>query len=65
MALAIYVAEEGLVINGGEALGPVKFLCPCIGEFQDQEWECVGWGVGVADRGFLEGKLRKAIIFEM
>jgi hypothetical protein len=24
---------------GGEALGPVKALCPSIGEFQDQEWE--------------------------
>jgi hypothetical protein len=27
---------------GGEALGPVKALCPSIGECQDQEWEfCV------------------------
>ena len=24
---------------GGEALGPVKALCPSIGECQDQEWE--------------------------
>jgi hypothetical protein len=25
-----------------EALGPVKTLCPSIGEFQDQEWDHVG-----------------------
>ena len=44
---------------GGEALGPVKALCPSIGECQDQEWEWVGWGAGE------EGKLGKGITFEM
>jgi hypothetical protein len=52
---------------GGEALGPVKALCPNIGECQDQEGECVGWGAGErgGDRGFSEGKLGKGITFEM
>ena len=52
---------------GGEALGPVKVLCPSIGECQDQEWEWVGWGAGEegGDRGFSEGKLGKGITFEM
>ena len=42
---------------GGEALGPVKALCPSIGECQDQEsgvGELGSKGRGV-DRGFLEG----------
>jgi hypothetical protein len=51
----------------GEALGPVKVLCPSI-------WECLGQEAGVGglvsrgrgeDRGFLEGKLGKGITFEM
>jgi hypothetical protein len=52
---------------GGEAHGPVKVLCPSIGECQGQE-EGVG---GLVSRGrgegggFLEGKLGKGIIFEM
>jgi hypothetical protein len=52
---------------GGEALGPVKVLCPSIGKCQDQEWECVCWGAGGGggDRGFSEGKLRKGITFKM
>ena len=52
---------------GGEALGPVEVLCPNIGECQDWEWEWVGWGAGTGGgvRGFLEGKLRKGITFEM
>jgi hypothetical protein len=52
---------------GGEALSPVKILCPIIGECQDQEWEWVGWeaGGGRVDREFLEGKLGKGITFEM
>ena len=39
IALAAYVAEDGLVglLKGGEALGPVKVLCPSIGEWQGQE----------------------------
>jgi hypothetical protein len=35
---------------GGEALGPVKVLCPSIGEGQDWEWEWVGWGQGKGGR---------------
>jgi hypothetical protein len=52
---------------GGEALGPVKVLCPSIGECQGQEWEWVGGeqGLGVGDREFSEGKLGKRITFEM
>jgi hypothetical protein len=52
---------------GGEALCPVKVLCPSIGEFQDWEWKWVGWGAGVlgGDKGFLRGKLGKGITFEM
>jgi hypothetical protein len=49
----------------GEALGPVKVLCPSIGECQDQEWEWVGWGAGGGNRGFSEGKPEKGIILEM
>ena len=39
MALAAYVAEEwpSQSSMGGEALGPVKVLCPSIGECQGQE----------------------------
>jgi hypothetical protein len=52
---------------GGEALGPVKVLCPSIGECLNQEAGVGGlgsraWG---EDRGFLEGKLGKVITFEM
>jgi hypothetical protein len=36
---------------GGEALGPVKVLCPSIGEYQGQE---VGVG-GLGSRGSGEG----------
>jgi hypothetical protein len=36
---------------GGEALGPVKVLCPSIGECQGQE---VGVG-GVGEQGEVEG----------
>jgi hypothetical protein len=52
---------------GGEALGPVKVLCPSIGECQGQEvgvGELESGGVGVA-RGFSEGKIGKGIIFGM
>jgi hypothetical protein len=46
---------------GGEGLGPVKVLCPGIGECQDQEWEWVGWGAGKGggDKGFSAGETRK------
>ena len=53
---------------GGEALGPVKVLCPSIGECQGQE---AGVGGLVSrersegNRGFSEGKLGKGITFEM
>ena len=53
---------------GGEALGPVKVLCPSIGEGQDWEWK---WGrLGNRGRGeriggFMEWKLGKGITFEM
>jgi hypothetical protein len=51
---------------GREALGPVKVLCPSIGECQGQEWEWEGWGVGGrGNRGFSEGKPGKGITFEM
>ena len=51
VSIAIYVAEDGLVGHQGEALGPVKALCPSIGECQDREWECLGWGAGGGGRG--------------
>jgi hypothetical protein len=52
---------------GGEALGPVKVLCPSIGECQGQKAEMGGLvnREGERDRGFLEGKLGKGITFEM
>jgi hypothetical protein len=52
---------------GGETLGPVKVLCPSIGD-------CHGQVVGVGglvsrgrggDRGFLKGKLGKGLTSEM
>jgi hypothetical protein len=36
---------------GGEALGPVKVLCPSIVECHDQEWEWVGLGTGRGREG--------------
>jgi hypothetical protein len=55
---------------GEEAIGPVKALCPSIGEGHGQEvgvfgllsrerWEGIGGGI------FLEGKPGKEITFEM
>ena len=52
---------------GGEALGPVKVLCPSIGECQGLEVE-VGWLLSRRqgeDRRFSEGKRGKGIAFEM
>jgi hypothetical protein len=55
---------------GGEALGPVKVLCPNIGECQGQE-VVVGRLVSRGRRDgdgigrFSEGKLEKGIAFEM
>jgi hypothetical protein len=52
---------------GGEALDPVKVLCPSVGECQGQEAGVGGLvkEVGECDRGFLEGKPGKGITFEM
>jgi hypothetical protein len=53
---------------GGQALGPVKVLCPSIGECQGQEagvGGLVSRGRGAGDRGFSEWKLGKRITFEM
>jgi hypothetical protein len=53
MALAAYVAENGLVCSsmGGEAFSPVKVLYPSIEETQEQE---AGVG-GLGSRGSGEG----------
>jgi hypothetical protein len=52
---------------GGEALGPVKALCPSIGDTRTRNGR--GWVVEQGevgrDWGFLEGKLGKGITFEM
>jgi hypothetical protein len=51
---------------GEEAFGPVKVICPSIGEFQGQEAGAGGLGSrGRGDRGFSEGKLGKGITFEL
>jgi hypothetical protein len=66
MALAAYVAENGLVGHLWEERPLV--LCPSIGECQDQEAGVNGLvnrGRGEGDMGFLEGKLEKGITFEM
>ena len=52
----------------GEVLGPVKVLCPRIGECQGQEAGVGGLGdhgEREEDRGFSVGKLGKGITFEM
>jgi hypothetical protein len=53
---------------GREALGPVKVLCPSIGECQGQEagvGRLVSSGRGKRIGDFSEGKLGKGITFEM
>jgi hypothetical protein len=51
---------------GGEALGPMKVLCPSIGEFLGQEAGVGGLvSRGRGDRGFWEGKLGEGTTFEM
>jgi hypothetical protein len=53
---------------GGEALGPVKALCPNIGECQGQEagvGGLVSRGWGGWDRGFSEEKTGQGTTFEM
>jgi hypothetical protein len=37
---------------GEEALGPMKILCPSIGECQGQEEGVVDWGAGGGGRGY-------------
>jgi hypothetical protein len=61
MALAVYVAEDGL-------LGPLKVICPSVGNCQGQEEGVSGLvskgrGEGIGD--FSERKLEKKITFEM
>ena len=53
---------------GGQTLGPVKVLCPSIGECLGQEAGVGGLGSrgnGGEDREFLERKLGKGIACEM
>jgi hypothetical protein len=53
---------------GGEALGPVKALCPSVGECQDQEVGVSGFvsrGRGKEIGGGWEGEAGKGITFEM
>ena len=51
---------------GGEALGLAKIICPSTEECQGQEAGVGGLGSrGLGDRGFLERKVGKGIIFEM
>jgi hypothetical protein len=52
---------------GGEALGPLKALCPNVVECQNQKWDWMCWGAGGEgiDRGYSERKLGKGITFEM
>jgi hypothetical protein len=53
---------------GGETFGPVKVLCPSIGECQDQKAGVGGLGNRGKEEGIediLEGKLGKGITFEM
>jgi hypothetical protein len=52
---------------GREALGPVKVLCPSIGEYLGQEAGVGGLGAGEGreDREFSEEKLGRGITFEM
>ena len=48
---------------GGEALGPVKVLCPSVGECQDQEagvGGLVSRGMGERIGGFRKGKQGRA-----
>jgi hypothetical protein len=51
----------------GEAPGPVKVLCPNMGECQGQEAVWMVWGAegGRQNRGLSERKLGKGITFEI
>jgi hypothetical protein len=66
MALAAYAAEDGLVsdINGGEALCPMKVLCPSVRGCQGQEAGVGkllirGRGKGIGEGVFWREKIRK------
>ena len=59
--LALYSYTTSLYLKKG----PVKVLCPSIGECQDQEWEWVGWGAEGGGIGGFWRKTRKGITFEM
>ena len=52
---------------GGETIGPMKVLCPSIGECLGQEAGVGGLGMGErgVHRGFLKRKLGKGITFEI
>jgi hypothetical protein len=70
MVLVVYVTEDGLVssLMGREALGPVKVLCPSVGECQGQvagEGGLGSRGRGRGYRRFSEGKPGKRILIEM
>jgi hypothetical protein len=69
-------SRDGLVRHqweGGEALGPVKNRCPCVGEFEGGEVGVNGWANtiieaegGAGARGFPgRGELGKGTTFEM
>jgi hypothetical protein len=57
-----------LVINLRKALGPVRVICPSIGDCKGQETgvdRLVIRGRGEGIESFQSGKLGKGIIFEM
>jgi hypothetical protein len=67
MALAAYVAEDGVVGHHWEKrlLAPVKARCSSVGNARARKQEWVGWGAGGECTTLLEGKPGKGITFEM
>ena len=72
MALATYVAEDGLVRHQWEenTLKPEGVQCPSIRECQGKRTGVGGWGstlieVGGGNRGLPKGRLGKGKIFEI
>jgi hypothetical protein len=54
---SIFICRRGWPsrsLMGGGSLGSVKALCPCIGKFQEQEGEWVGWGAGRVGQGIVD-----------
>ena len=49
--VAIAIGWPSRSSMGGEALGPVKVLCPSMGEGKDWKCKWVGWGAGEVGRG--------------